>query len=67
MSMDLPYYERSKMKFTQEMLLFDGVLAIYKTENDNGGFGMQVLKMRANNHARGLMEYSVTSEGIKFK
>lgn len=67
-TIDIPYYDSAKMKFLQEMLLFDCVLGLYQDDQDkNMGFGMQIIKIRGFSYNRGIKPYSVTPEGIKFK
>ena len=67
-TLEIPYYQRSRVKFSQELLLFDGVMALYHTE-DNGKDEniMQVVKMRGTSHSDTLSEFSITQAGIKFK
>jgi circadian clock protein KaiC len=67
-TLELPYYQKERMKFGQELLLFDGVMAMYhegdyeKKENV-----MEVVKMRGNGHQDGLHHYDITEQGVKFK
>lgn len=68
MTLDLPYYSSAKMKFPQEMLLFDGILGLYADdEGENKGFGIQIIKMRGFSHSREIKHYTVSADGIKFK
>jgi circadian clock protein KaiC len=68
LTFDLPYYTQERTKFSQELLLFDGMFALYKEKDSkDGAFQMQIVKMRGSNHGRELSEYSITPEGIKFK
>jgi circadian clock protein KaiC len=67
-TLDIPYYSMNKMKFGQELILFDGVLALYQEHEDmKTEFIMQVVKMRGNSHSRSLSHYEITPGGIKFK
>lgn len=61
-----PYHSRKKMKFGQEMLLFDGIISLYKEDNAQD-FSIEVVKMRGNSHDRGEVRYEITQEGVKFK
>ena len=66
-TLDIPYYDSTKMKFLQEMLLFDCILGLYQNDQDkNMGFGIQIIKIRGFSYSRGIKAYTVTSEGIKF-
>lgn len=68
-TMDVPYFERERMKFGQELLLFDGVIALYHFEKkgDDGEMAMQIIKMRSCDHDRKLYKYAITSSGVKLK
>ncbi len=68
LTLGTPYYSRKKMKFGQELLLFDGALALYREDvNKVDSFVMEVVKMRGNSHDRALSHYSITEAGIVFK
>jgi KaiC/GvpD/RAD55 family RecA-like ATPase len=65
---DIPYYNRKKIKFPQEILLFDGLIELYHMNGDsNSELAMEVIKMRGQNHDRRLCGYEITENGIKFK
>ncbi|MGI0100928.1 MAG: ATPase domain-containing protein [Candidatus Micrarchaeaceae archaeon] len=67
-TLELPYYQHSKMKFGQELLLFDGVIALYQSRvEDKNSFEMQVVKMRGNSHERAITRYNITDKGVKFE
>lgn len=67
-TLDVPYYERERMKYIQELLLFDGVIALYHMhEGDNEELGLEIVKMRGGDHERGLATYSIAQSGIAFK
>jgi circadian clock protein KaiC len=62
---DIPYYSRKKIKFSQELLLFDGLLALYNFDSsDKPKLEMEVIKMRGSNHYRKLSHYEITQAGI---
>ena len=65
-TLEVPYYQRDRMKFGQELLMYDGVITMYKSENGDL-LEMKIAKMRGSNHSRAAVQYSITSEGIKFK
>ncbi len=65
---DIPYYNRKKMKFVQELLLFDGLIALYNLDSsDKQKFVMEIVKMRGANHERKLSHYEITENGIKLE
>lgn len=66
-TLEIPYYQKSRMKFSQELLLFDGALALYRTDDNKSENLMQVVKMRGTSHSGILSNYSITSQGVKFK
>lgn len=67
-TLDVPYYERERMKYVQEILLFDGLIALYHTHTDGDEeLGMEVVKMRGTAHKRMLSKYVIGSSGIAFK
>ncbi len=72
-TLEIPYYNRERMKFGQELLLFDGVMVLYHVGDEHTGeeskeeSAMQVVKMRGNSYRKGLSRYKITADGIKFK
>ncbi len=66
-TLNVPYYNRERMKFSQELLLFDGILALYCNGKDAADLSMEVVKMRGSGHRRSLSGYSITQGGINFK
>ncbi|MDE1871171.1 MAG: AAA family ATPase [Candidatus Micrarchaeota archaeon] len=68
LTLSIPYYDRKKLKFGQELVLFDGVMVLYKgTGTDDGKLTMEIVKMRGNRSDALFSGYSITSSGIKFK
>lgn len=65
LSMNIPYYDAQRMKFGQESLLFDGLIALYKDKGED--LMMQVVKMRGTTHSRSLLHYEITATGITLK
>lgn len=62
---DIPYYSRKKIKFSQELLLFDGLIALYSLDSaEKQKLEMEVIKMRGSNHYRKLSHYEITQAGI---
>ena len=68
-TLDVPYYERERMKYSQELLLFDGVMALFKEgkKKEEEELVLEVVKMRGTDHERVLSKYSITSKGIVLK
>lgn len=67
-TMDIPYYEQKKMKFGQELLLFDNIIGLYKAEGvSKGDFSAHVVKTRGSDHEQTSSKYSITPEGVVFK
>jgi len=67
-TLEIPYYQKRRMKFGQELLLFDGVLALYRTGDEKSEeSAMQVVKMRGTNHSGFMAQYGITPQGVKFK
>ena len=66
-TMDVPYFEKSRMKFGQELLFFDGVIALYYfgEKCDDGELALQIIKMRSCDHDRKVHKYGIASSGIK--
>ena len=65
---DIPYYNRRKMKFVQELLLFDGLITLYNLDaSDKQKFVMEIVKMRGSDHHRELSHYEITDTGIKLE
>ena len=65
---DIPYYNRRKMKFVQELLLFDGLISLYNLDaSDKQKFVMEIVKMRGSDHHRDLSHYEITDTGIKLE
>lgn len=67
-TLDVPYYDRGKMKFGQELLLFDGIISLYRTiEKNTEELCIEIAKMRGSEHQRKLAKYEITSNGIILK
>lgn len=65
---DIPYYSKKRMKFAQELLLFDGLIALYNLDaSDKQKFVMEIVKMRGSDHHRELSHYKITDAGIKLE
>jgi KaiC/GvpD/RAD55 family RecA-like ATPase len=65
---DIPYYSREKIKFPQEILLFDGLIELYHLNGEGKEeLAMEVIKLRGQNHDRKLYSYEITDSGIRFK
>jgi KaiC/GvpD/RAD55 family RecA-like ATPase len=64
---DIPYYSRRKIKFAQELLLFDGLIALYHLngKDEKEDLALEIIKMRGMNHQRTLSHYEITKAGIK--
>ncbi len=68
LTIDIPYYSKNKLKFAQELLLFDGIVTLYNLDaSDKEKFAMEVVKMRGSNHYRKLLHYEITQSGIKIE
>jgi len=66
MTADITSAERSKITFSQEFFIFDGIIALYaNSEADKRIPTMEVLKMRGSNHSWMLSPYEITEEGFK--
>ncbi len=61
--LEIPYYSPEKVKFAQELVLFDTVLMLFK---DKGARKLQVAKHRGAAHSDALSTYSISPEGVKF-
>jgi len=67
-TLEIPYYDKKRMKFGQELLLFDGVMALYNIgDKGKDEYALQVVKMRGSNHSRALVKYGITADGLKFR
>lgn len=65
---DVPYYERERMKYVQELLLFDGVINLYHLHSGEvEQLGLEVVKMRGSDHKKIISKYDITPSGITFK
>lgn len=69
LTLSIPYYDKKKLKFGQELVLFDGVMVLYKNAASSKGteLSMEIVKMRGNTHDVLLSTYEITPSGIKFK
>lgn len=68
LTLDIPYYQKKRMKFGQELLLYDGVMALYHDGTaNNESRVMQVIKIRGNRHDSVPMHYGITPNGLSFK
>ncbi len=64
--LEVPYYSMKRMKFGQEMILFDGVITLYQSPGNKGGaFEIEIVKMRGADYSREVSHYQITKEGIK--
>ncbi|MGC8647555.1 MAG: ATPase domain-containing protein [Candidatus Micrarchaeia archaeon] len=58
--------ERDRVKFGQEFFIFDGIIALYASkEEEKRVTSLEVLKMRGSNHSWMLSPYEITEEGFK--
>jgi circadian clock protein KaiC len=58
--------ERSKLKFSSEFFIFDGIIMLYQSgQADKRVLGMEIVKMRGSNHSWALSPYDITSRGFK--
>lgn len=66
LTMDIPSSERSGLRFGQEFFLFDGVVMLYQSgQEDRRVLAMEIVKMRGSNHSWALSPYDITSHGFK--
>jgi circadian clock protein KaiC len=58
--------DRSKLKFSQEFFIFDGIIMLYQSgQEDKRVLGMEIVKMRGSNHSWALSPYDITPRGFK--
>lgn len=63
---NIPSTERSKLKFSQEFFIFDGIIMLYQSgQEDKRVLGMEIVKMRGSNHSWALSPYDITPRGFK--
>jgi circadian clock protein KaiC len=66
--LDIPYYSRNRMKFGQELLLFDGLMYMYKDGKPHDvKTKLEIIKMRGCEHKKFSGTYSITPEGIRLE
>jgi KaiC/GvpD/RAD55 family RecA-like ATPase len=58
--------ERSELKFSKEFFLFDGIVILYQSgQEDKRILTMEVVKMRGSNHSWALAPYEITPKGFR--
>lgn len=68
LTVELPYVERSDMRFTPEFFIFDGIIAMYQSDvKDRRSLNLEIIKMRGTNHSLIFAPYEVTSRGFKIE
>jgi len=63
---NIPSTDRSKLKFSAEFFIFDGIIMLYQSgQEDKRVLGMEIVKMRGSNHSWALSPYDITPRGFK--
>ena len=63
---EVPAPERSELRFSQEFFVFDGIIMMYQSgQEDKRVPMMEVVKMRGSSHSWALSPYDITSKGFK--
>ncbi len=58
--------ERNNLKFSKDFFLFDGVITLYQSgQEDRRMLLTEIVKMRGVNHSYALVPYEITSDGFK--
>ncbi|MCL5430305.1 MAG: AAA family ATPase [Candidatus Marsarchaeota archaeon] len=58
--------ERNDIKFSPEFFIFDGILVMYQSENeDRRVFNLEVIKMRGTHHSLSFAPYDITPRGFR--
>jgi KaiC/GvpD/RAD55 family RecA-like ATPase len=58
--------ERKNLRFSPEYFIFDGILAMYQSgEEERRVLTMEIIKMRGSNHSLTLAPYEITSAGFR--
>lgn len=64
-TVETPYTDKNEVKYTPEFFLFDGVIAMYQTgNNEKRSFNLEVLKMRGTEHSMYFAPYQITPSGF---
>ncbi len=64
---ELQTSSRKDLKFTKEFFMFDGVIILYQSqEDDKRSLVAEVIKTRGTNHSWVLSPYEITPEGFSF-
>ncbi|MDE1868824.1 MAG: hypothetical protein KGH60_02555 [Candidatus Micrarchaeota archaeon] len=63
---EISSYERSRLKFNEEFFIFDGLVTMYQTgEEDKRVFALEIVKLRGSAHSKALSPYDITSQGFR--
>ena len=63
---EIPSSERVGLKFSQEFFIFDGIIMLYQSgQEDKRVLTMEIVKMRGSNHSWALSPYDITPQGFK--
>jgi KaiC/GvpD/RAD55 family RecA-like ATPase len=66
LTVEMPSSERKDLKFTPEFYIFDGIITMYQTgQEDKRTLAIEVVKMRGTNHSWVLSPYEIESNGFK--
>lgn len=63
---EISSYERNKLKFNEEFFIFDGLVTMYQSgEEDKRVFSLEIVKLRGSSHSKALSPYDITSQGFR--
>lgn len=66
LTVEMPSAERKGLKFSSEFFIFDGIITMYQTgQEDKRTLAIEVVKMRGTNHSWVLSPYEIESNGFK--
>lgn len=65
-TLETPYTEKNDVRYSPEFFLFDGVISMYQTgDNEKRSFVLEVLKMRGTDHSMFFAPYHITQDGFE--
>jgi KaiC/GvpD/RAD55 family RecA-like ATPase len=66
LTVELETSERTKIQFSQEFFIFDGIFVMYQSENnERRTLNLEIVKMRRTNHNLSSSPYEITNKGFR--